>query len=335
MCWDRVPHSQIQIWLVIFMMIWLINLSVLQVLIRTGPRTDWHASRVLGVASLDGIAWGLSAWLLMGYNALLDPWLAAVLCGVGAVNAPAYITYIRAYRVQIASIWVVALIASALHPERSHVLDGIVGLSVFYALIVFHMHSIAQRVLEGIRLQVANATLAEQLNAALQVVEHDAATDMLTGQANRRALDLLLKQQMNLASKGRRTFSLLMLDIDHFKQINDVHGHGVGDDTLRAFVSRVRVHLRQGDVCTRYGGEEFVIVLPGTTLKTAIEVAERLRLSIAESDLLTEPPVKVTVSIGVAEYVAGQTIEQLLKMADEAMYAAKQGGRNQIRVSAN
>ena len=334
-CWDQVPHSQIFIWLTVFAITWLINLWVLQVVIGAGPRTGRHAWVVLGVASLDGLAWGMAVWLLMGYDAILDPWLAAVLCGVGAVNAPVYITYIRAYRVQIASIWAVAVVASVFHAERSHVLVNIVGLSVFYALIVFYMQSIAQRVLEGIRLQVANATLAEQLRVALHLVEHDAATDMLTGQANRRALDLLLKQQMELASRGVRTFSLLMLDIDFFKNINDTHGHSVGDDTLRAFAFRVREYLRQGDVCTRYGGEEFVVVLPGTTLNAALEVAERLRLGIAHADLLTAPPVNATVSIGVATYVPGCTVEQMLSAADEAMYAAKRGGRNQVQFRAN
>jgi len=335
MCWDSVPHLRIGGWLAFFMASWLLNLWVLQSVIRKGPNLSRHALPVLGVASLDGIAWGMAVWLLMGYNAILDPWLSAILCGVGAANAPAYITYIKGFRVQIFSIWVVALIASGLHMERINVWVIVAGLSLFYALIVFYMHSIAQRVLEGIRLQAANANLAEQLRAALTVVEHDAETDMLTGQANRRALDIMLGQQMQIASEGRKTFSVLMVDIDFFKQINDTHGHGVGDDTLRAITRRLRTFLRQGDVCTRYGGEEFVVVLPNTRLKTAEEVAERLRSGIDEEVLLTTPLVKATVSIGVAEYSVGCSVKQLLNYADEAMYAAKRGGRNQVRAHSN
>jgi len=200
---------------------------------------------------------------------------------------------------------------------------------------VYYMQAIAKRVLEGIRLQLANASLAVQLRSALQLVEIDAVTDPLTGLANRRGLDVLLKQQLELATKEARPFAVLMLDIDHFKLVNDTYGHSIGDDALRAFVFRVRNYLRQGDACTRYGGEEFVVVLPDTSLETAIDVAERLRRGVAESGLLTVPPLKTTVSIGVAVYVAGQTLEELLKMADAAVYCAKRGGRNQVRASAD
>jgi diguanylate cyclase (GGDEF)-like protein len=267
----------------------------------------------------------------MGYDPVLDPWLAALLCGVGAVNAPVYITYFRAFGVQIASVLLIALAAVAVRIDRFTMLEGFAGLTIFYGLIVFYTQSISGRILEGIRLQLANASLAAQLQAALQLVTHDAETDMLTDQPNRRALDVLLHQQISLAHNGNRPFAVLMLDIDHFKQINDSYGHGVGDEALRAFASRVRAHLRPGDVCTRYGGEEFVVVLPGTTLKAAFDVAERLRRGVADAPLLNSPVVNPTVSIGVAEYVAGQTAAQLLEAADAAVYAAKRGGRDQVR----
>jgi diguanylate cyclase (GGDEF)-like protein len=182
---------------------------------------------------------------------------------------------------------------------------------------------------------MANTSLAEQLRIALQLVEVDAATDPLTGQVNRRGLDVFLKQQFEMAKNEARPFAVLMLDIDHFKQVNDTYGHVVGDDTLRAFAFRVRNYLRQCDICARYGGEEFVVVLADTSLERAIEVAERVRQGIADSDLLVVPPLKATVSIGVAAYVAGQTTEELLSAADAAVYSAKRGGRNQVRFSAD
>ena len=195
------------------------------------------------------------------------------------------------------------------------------------------MRSIAQRIQEGIGLQLRNASLAEQLSRALHLVRQEAETDALTGQPNRRALDDLLTQQLELARLHGRAFSVLMLDIDHFKRINDTHGHGVGDDTLRAFARRVREHLRQGDTCARYGGEEFVVVLPGTGLEAALEVAERLRLGVAELPLLNEPPIRTSVSLGAARHLAGETAEQLLERADTAVYAAKRGGRNRVQTA--
>jgi diguanylate cyclase (GGDEF)-like protein len=330
--WGRVPQERIGLWLAAFMLTWLLNLWVLRRVVRDGARIDRHATHLLAVASLDGLAWGSMIWLLMGHDPGLDPWLIALLCGVGAVNAPVYITHIQAYRAQIGSVWAMAVLAPALHVGPGNALEVIFGLSIFYALIAYYMQSIAERILEGIRLQLTNAGLAEQLQSALQLVEHEASTDALTGQANRRALGVLLKQQAELAERSQKPFSVLLLDIDHFKQINDAHGHGVGDEALRAFASRVREHLRQGDICARYGGEEFVIVLPGTPLPAALEVAERLRRGVAGAALLATPPVRTTVSIGAAQYETGHSVEALLQVADKAVYAAKRGGRNQIRV---
>ena len=104
-----------------------------------------------------------------------------------------------------------------------------------------------------------------------------------------------------MAQATGRAFSVLLLDIDHFKLVNDTHGHGAGDDTLRAFAQRVREHLRQGDTCARYGGEEFVVVLPGTTLVAALEVAERLRQGVAEASLMASRWCAPPVSIGAAQ----------------------------------
>ncbi len=331
-CWRSVPHAEIGLWLAAFSVTWLLSLWILRGVARDGAAMARHAHLVLGVAALDGMGWGATACLLMGHDPSLDPWLAAVLCGVAAINAPVYITYIRAYQLQIGALWAMVLLASTLHPRRPRVLEALLGLSVFFALLGYYMQSIARRVGEGIRAQLINASLAEQLRMALQLVERDAATDALTGLGNRRALDGVLQAQVARAGPGGQPFSVMLLDIDHFKQVNDLHGHMVGDDALRAFACRLPEHLRQDDVCARYGGEEFVVVLPATALDVALEVAERVRRSIAETPLLTAPPLRVTVSIGVAGHTPGQTVDELLRQADMAVYAAKRGGRNQIRV---
>jgi diguanylate cyclase (GGDEF)-like protein len=334
MCWGSVPHTQIVLWLAAFVLAWVLDLGILQWVIRARPKLAEHNLLLFGVAGLDGFAWGLVTWLLMGFQPLLDPWLAAVLCGVSAVNAPVYITYIRAYYALIGTLWVVMMLAAAMHADRADALTTAVGLTIFFALIVYYMQGIARRVLEGIRLQFTNASLAQQLRAALALVEVDAATDPLTGQPNRRALEALLHRQIELAVKVSTPFAVLMLDIDYFKLVNDTHGHGVGDHTLRAFAFRIRESLRQGDVCARFGGEEFVVVLPNTVFDVALEIAERLRSQVADEDLLTSPPIKATVSIGLAVFRPGQSSEEVLRQADAALYLAKQGGRNQVRAAA-
>jgi diguanylate cyclase (GGDEF)-like protein len=330
--WTRAPHLHVLYWLGGFLCTWVLTLALLHSIVRAGAQMKRHGRRLLAVAVIDGVAWGSVCWLLVGYSSSLDPWLGAVLCGVAAVNAPVYITYYRAYATLMVAIWATVELAALLRPGHPVGTELILGMTIFCGLLTYHMRSIARRVLDGIGLQLSNASLARQLTEALQLVRHEAETDSLTGQPNRRALDVLLKQQVGVARATGRTFSVLLLDIDHFKLVNDTHGHGAGDDTLRAFAQRVREYLRQGDTCARYGGEEFVVVLPGTTLVSAIEVAERLRQGVADASLISVPLVRATVSIGAAQHTTGETVEQLLARADSAVYAAKRGGRNQVRV---
>lgn len=331
-CWDRVPRTSILLWLGSFFVLWALGLSILQGIIVAGAKLERHRTRLHWVAGLDGFAWGLTAWFLMGHDPILDAVLNALLCGVIAVNAQVYGTYITAFFRQIGVIWCVSVLGLLLHvASRQSAMDYAAGLSVFFALITYYTSAISKRLIEGIRLQGANALLAARLHVALQKVELDAATDALTGQGNRRALDELLKQQAAFFVSSGKSFSILMLDIDLFKSINDGFGHMTGDDVLRAFVQRVREYLRPGDVCARFGGEEFVVVLPQTTFEEAREVAERLRLGVAQCPLLETPRVQVTVSIGVATLGAGQTVAELLATADAAVYVAKKAGRNQVQ----
>lgn len=330
-CWGIVPQAAILFWLGASAVVWAFSLWVLQVVIGDGSRFERNRTRVHWVAGLDGFAWGLMAWFLMRYDPILDAKLMALLCGVIAVNAQVYATYPVAYYLQIGTIEGVSVLALLLHVTgHQSTTDYAVGITVFIVIIAYYTREISKRLLEGIRLQRANALLAERLHGALEKVELDAATDALTGQGNRRALDELLKQQAELYISSGKSFSILMLDIDFFKAINDGFGHMTGDDVLRAFAQRVREYLRPGDVCARFGGEEFVVVLPGTTLGEAREVAERLRQGVAQSPLLQTPRVEVTVSIGVATLSPKQTVGELLAIADASVYAAKNAGRNQV-----
>ncbi|MES2756042.1 MAG: GGDEF domain-containing protein [Pseudomonadota bacterium] len=329
-CWGRVPETAIALWLGTAAVIWAGSLWVLQRVIADGSSLERHRKRVHWVAGLDGFAWGLVAWLLIGNDAILDAVLIALLCGVTSINAQVYGTYISAYYRHIGASWAVSVLGLLHVPGRASALDYAVGFTVFIVLTAYYTRAISQRLLEGIRWQLANALLAGQLRIALQKVELDAATDALTGQGNRRALDELLKQQAELYHSSGRPFSILMLDIDLFKSVNDEFGHMVGDDVLRAFTERVREFLRPGDVCARFGGEEFVVVLPRTTLEAALEVAERLRQGVAQAPLLETPKVQVTVSIGVAALTPGQTVSDLLVAADAAVYVAKNAGRDQV-----
>jgi diguanylate cyclase (GGDEF)-like protein len=330
-CWGRVPIHSIALWLGTAAMVWAGSLAVLQHMIRAGAKLAIHRNRLHWIAGLDGFAWGLLTWFLIGYDPVLDAVLMALLCGVTSINAQVYGTYVVAYYGQIGILWAIAVFGLLQVGSSQSALDFVAGLSVFIALTAYYTRAISKRLLEGIRLQHANGSLAAQLRTALQKVEIDAATDALTGHWNRRALDDVLKQQVERRAASGRPFSILMLDIDFFKNINDEFGHMVGDDVLRAFAQRLREFLRSADVCARFGGEEFVVVLPETSLATAMEVGQRIRKGIAQAPLLNKPRVQATVSIGVATMEKEQSINELFAAADAAVYLAKNEGRNQVR----
>jgi diguanylate cyclase (GGDEF)-like protein len=172
-------------------------------------------------------------------------------------------------------------------------------------------------------LALANAVLLEQLS-------RHATLDGLTGAANRRTLETRLAADTAQAAEAGTELSLLLFDVDHFKQVNDRHGHAVGDDVLRHLVTTTAQLCRPQDLLARYGGEEFVLLLPATGPAAAWEVAERLRTGLIAS----EPPVPVTVSIGIGTAPAGGTTgASLLEAADGALYQAKRAGRNRTVAS--
>jgi two-component system cell cycle response regulator len=163
-----------------------------------------------------------------------------------------------------------------------------------------------------------------------------AVTDQLTGLHNRRYMTGQLGALVNRAVRGGDPVSALMIDIDHFKKINDGFGHDVGDEVLREFSVRLASNVRAIDLPCRYGGEEFVVIMPDTSLEDAHRIAERIRLHVAGSPFrVGNEPLSVTISIGVAATGgAGDSAEALLKRADEAVYAAKAAGRNAVFVKA-
>ncbi|HYN15081.1 MAG TPA: diguanylate cyclase [Terriglobales bacterium] len=154
--------------------------------------------------------------------------------------------------------------------------------------------------------------------------------DGVTGIFNRRYFELRIAEEIARSSRHGLTFSVIMVDIDHFKQLNDEFGHLLGDEVLRQVSAILSQQLRKSDVLSRYGGEEFAIITPETGLESALAVSDKLR-RVVESWHFPGVARPVTISAGVAEYpVQGGTRDQLVKSADEALYAAKQSGRNRV-----
>jgi diguanylate cyclase (GGDEF)-like protein len=182
-----------------------------------------------------------------------------------------------------------------------------------------------------IQLQKVRGDLEETnvaLRTTLSAAETLAARDQLTGLCNRRNFDQRLESAIARAERHGGVFSLLMLDIDHFKNINDYYGHATGDDVLRRFGEVLTERLRQNDVAARWGGEEFVVLADGATLDNARMLAEQIRESVATTPFSPVP--RVTVSIGIADYLHGESGDDLLRRADKALYGAKRNGRNRV-----
>ena len=161
-----------------------------------------------------------------------------------------------------------------------------------------------------------------------------ANTDMLTGCHSRRHFFELAEQALADAHRKRRPLAVAMLDMDHFKRVNDTHGHDAGDALLKQLVATCQASLRSSDVLGRLGGEEFAALLPETDLETAREVAERLRQAVAATTLdWNDTTLRPTVSVGVAALVPEMDLDHLLQAADAALYQAKGAGRNRIAVA--
>lgn len=166
--------------------------------------------------------------------------------------------------------------------------------------------------------------------ARLARLEREVIVDPLTGVYNRRFLDDQLPREIALAARSRADLSLLVADIDLFKTVNDTHGHAVGDHVLAVAAARLGAGVRDTDILVRYGGEEFVVIAPGTDAATAGLLAERLCARIALSPVRCPggATVPITVSIGAATLRAGETAGDIFRRADAALYAAKRAGRN-------
>jgi diguanylate cyclase (GGDEF)-like protein len=166
--------------------------------------------------------------------------------------------------------------------------------------------------------------------AALQTALRDPLTD--TG--NRVAMTQTLQREVDMARRNLQPLSVLMVDIDHFKQINDQHGHSVGDEALKAVANALKDSLRNVDMVFRYGGEEFLVLLSNTSREAASMVGERLRMAVMGIQYLVENrAIDLSVSLGCASLLPGESMESLLRRADSALYVSKREGRNRLSMA--
>jgi two-component system cell cycle response regulator len=187
------------------------------------------------------------------------------------------------------------------------------------------------------RTQLRRKRYADSLRENVQAAIELALIDPLTGMNNRRFMEMRLPALLDQAAHKGRPLSLMILDIDHFKAVNDSFGHDAGDAVLKQFAQRIKKVVRGADLACRLGGEEFVVVMPETPLETAARVAERLRVAIESDEFKIDAngrTIPVTTSIGIAERGQDANADALLRRADKALYGSKNAGRNRVTATA-
>ncbi len=181
----------------------------------------------------------------------------------------------------------------------------------------------------------ARIRVSLQLHSALQMLAQKAMIDGLTGLYNRAFFDQRWQEEYERCTRQGHALSLVMLDIDHFKQINDSYGHPAGDTVISGIAKKVMKEVRKSDIACRYGGEEYAIILPDTLPKDAEAICERIRMDCENTVWPNHPGRPVTISVGIAGTAGGATLtaDDWFKLADRNLYAAKGNGRNQIKAT--
>jgi len=216
--------------------------------------------------------------------------------------------------------------------EKEDIVSGMAAGADDYVSKPFDPQELRMRLKAGERI----IDLQEKLLQAQQELHYMATHDNLSGLQNRYAILEALRRELSRARREGREVGIILADIDHFKRINDSLGHLAGDAVLREVAARLRKHVRPYDYVGRYGGEEFLVVLPECPLRATQGAAERMQKAVfQEPVLLAEGPVNVTISLGVTGYAQGETdeIQALIRAADGALYRAKAAGRNRVMVA--
>ena len=287
----------------------------------------WEAVYWVTLVLTSGV-WGIGAFLLTSSNNLLSQVITLFFAGGmvgGAISA--YSAYRYMPLISVGLVLLPTTLWLLIQPSAEQRLLGLTSL----AFCAFVMR--ATRELSGALRSLL--LLRRELVIQHGIANNAARTDELTGVKNRRAFNEQADTMFAYTQRYGVPLCALLLDIDHFKQINDTHGHAAGDKVLQAVAEQIQSTLREADLCGRLGGEEFGVLLAGTNMHVAVQIAEKIRLAVEAIEVLVNgATLHVTISVGVAEAgPACANTSTLLAQADAAMYHAKSNGRNQVQSS--
>ncbi len=329
--WEHGSHRGMVVWWLTLTGITLGRIGLVLLFQKRQPPPErmlgWERVFVvtLGMVTL---AWGLGGLLVMPRDSLLHQALVYFfLMGVAGGAVATYGAHVVASAVAVCCLMVPA--------TAVFVITGPFEMRVFAAAGVLFLAAALRSTRSFGFFLGRTFQLSYELQLAYARVREQAHTDELTNLANRRAFLGVGAAALDQAKRYQRPLSLLMIDIDHFKKINDTHGHAAGDAALRAMAAALRKAARAADTPGRLGGEEFAVLLPETNAAEALVVAERIRHDVKAIEMVHEnATIRFTTSIGIAERIGEiDTIDALLHNADEALYAAKLGGRDRVEAA--
>lgn len=317
----------IQWWCVIS----LSGLVVMTGLVRFGVTSMWRDPSLTFPQVLWAVTSSAVAYVLVGEAKGIVPGVLAVSLLFAALN-------LKAKQIVTVSFYALGVFALAMLLDIKLGKGGqATAMDVAYAAVLLIM--LMGCMLLSLRLYQLRVRLRKQRQELAMALEENrelASRDELTGLLNRRHMLELLHLEQRRCMRGPRTMLLAQMDIDHFKSINDTYGHLMGDLALKTFADLVRTSIRNTDVFSRWGGEEFVLLLSDTSVEGAMLTLNRIRQTVQNAEVRSEKGrLRMTVSIGLAEYLPGETIETTLDRADKALYSAKRSGRNQVVLGEN
>jgi len=252
-------------------------------------------------------------------------------------SSPIYLSELYSTEVYLIVIWIFAI--SGLRFSYAIISASICFILTlgyqFYSLMpkeIFYLHQLWM--FAAFSFGVMTALILEKNNKRIfldaRKLEQLATVDKLSGLYNRMKIEMYCDMEIDRAERYNEIFSMILIDIDYFKEINDAHGHNIGDRVISNISKVLQSSIRCVDYVGRWGGEEFLILLPKTTAQQAFQIAEKIRITIMEEDF--SPAQNITISAGITEYIQGDTTEKIIQRADEELYKAKESGRNQIQI---
>ena len=298
-----------------------------------------HCNMEAFLCAMIGLGWGSAVFVFD--SKAMDPLFymrLLILAGAMAfvVNSTAvFLRVSSAYTLTISAVVIAFILTNDYVQPRESLLYSVV---LYVVMITAFAISMNRQIRVAITNQLAVATLTEELKLSLAVERRlrdelsiRADTDELTGVSNRRGVLAHLNSELARSRRFRTPVAVLMLDIDHFKSVNDSYGHAAGDIVIRTMTDMVKNQLRETDALGRIGGEEFLVVLPAMELGGAVAVGERMRECVESSAIdLIEHSIQITISVGVGVYQHDDDAERLIERADAALYRAKHKGRNRV-----